>query len=97
MRGETSSFAAKLAAPGMNRRRFVALSAGTLAGACAGSLAGCAHGPRGGTKPGFLDRAFSRSLGVRRLEGSELFRPGERPDVIAEEPRRLWAAQGDQA
>lgn len=47
--------------------------------------------------PGLLDRAFGRSLGVRRLEGSKLFWPEERPDVIAEEARRLWAAQGDQA
>lgn len=42
--------------------------------------------------PGFLDRAFGRSLGVRRLQGSKLFWPEERPDVIAEEARRLWAA-----
>jgi pimeloyl-ACP methyl ester carboxylesterase len=47
--------------------------------------------------PRFLDRAFGRSLGVRRLEGSKLFWPEERPDVIAEEARRLWAAQGDRA
>lgn len=45
----------------------------------------------------FLDRAFGRSLGVRQLQGSKLFWPEERPDVIAEEARRLWAAQGDQA
>ncbi|WP_235580117.1 hypothetical protein [Rhodanobacter sp. Soil772] len=66
MSGGTSSPAARLAAPGMNRRRF-------------------------------LDRAFGRSLGVRQLQGSKLFWPEERPDVIAEEARRLWAAQGDQA
>lgn len=47
--------------------------------------------------PGFLDRAFGRSLGVRRLDGSKLFWPEERPDVIAEEARQLWAAQGDEA
>ena len=47
--------------------------------------------------PGFLDRAFGRSLGVRRLQHSKLFWPEERPDVIAEEARRLWAAQGDGA
>jgi pimeloyl-ACP methyl ester carboxylesterase len=41
-----------------------------------------------------LHRAFSRSLGVRRLDGSKLFWPEERPDVIAEEARQLWAAQG---
>ncbi|EIM04660.1 alpha/beta hydrolase [Rhodanobacter denitrificans] len=47
--------------------------------------------------PGFLDRAFGRSLGVRQLQGSKLFWPEERPDVIAEEARRLWVAQGDKA
>ncbi|EIM03029.1 alpha/beta hydrolase [Rhodanobacter thiooxydans] len=40
----------------------------------------------------FLDRAFGHSLGVRRLAGSKLFWPEERPEVIAEEARRLWAA-----
>ncbi|TWI01638.1 pimeloyl-ACP methyl ester carboxylesterase [Luteimonas cucumeris] len=39
-----------------------------------------------------LDRAFGNSRGVRRLEGSKLFWPEERPDVIAEEARRLWEA-----
>jgi pimeloyl-ACP methyl ester carboxylesterase len=47
--------------------------------------------------PGFLDGAFGRSLGVRRLQGSKLFWPEERPDVIAEEVRRLWSARGDEA
>jgi pimeloyl-ACP methyl ester carboxylesterase len=46
--------------------------------------------------PGLLDHAFGRSLGVRQLQGSKLFWPEERPDVITEEARRLWAAQGDQ-
>lgn len=46
--------------------------------------------------PGFLDRSFGRSLGVRRLPHSKLFWPEERPDVIAEEARQLWAAQGDE-
>ena len=40
--------------------------------------------------PDFLDRAFGRSLGVRRLAGSKLFWPEERPDVIADEARKLW-------
>ncbi|MFP2929575.1 alpha/beta fold hydrolase [Pyxidicoccus sp. 3LG] len=40
--------------------------------------------------PGHLDRAFGQSRGVRRLEGSKLFWPEERPDVVAEEARRLW-------
>jgi pimeloyl-ACP methyl ester carboxylesterase len=38
----------------------------------------------------FLDRAFGRSQGVRRLPRSKLFWPEERPDVIAEEARKLW-------
>lgn len=42
----------------------------------------------------FLDRAFGRSLGVRRLEGSKLFWPEERPEVVAEEALALWAAAG---
>ena len=40
--------------------------------------------------PGFLDRAFGNSRGVRLLAGSKLFWPEERPDVIAEEAQRLW-------
>lgn len=40
--------------------------------------------------PGYLDRSFGNSRGVRRLEGSKLFWPEERPDVVAEEARRLW-------
>lgn len=42
------------------------------------------------SSPDYLDRTFGHSLGVRRLEGSKLFWPEERPDVIAEEARRLW-------
>lgn len=45
----------------------------------------------------FLDRAFGHSLGVRRLPRSKLFWPEERPEVIAEEARRLWAASDRQA
>jgi haloalkane dehalogenase len=41
--------------------------------------------------PDHLDRAFPRSQGIRRLEGSKLFWPEERPDVVAEEARKLWA------
>ena len=40
--------------------------------------------------PDYLDRSFGNSLGVRRLEGSKLFWPEERPDVVAEEARKLW-------
>lgn len=39
-----------------------------------------------------LDLAFGNSRGVRRLEESKLFWPEERPDVIAEEARKLWGA-----
>jgi pimeloyl-ACP methyl ester carboxylesterase len=39
-----------------------------------------------------LGRAFGNSRGVRRLEGSKLFWPEERPDVIAHEARQLWRA-----
>lgn len=42
--------------------------------------------------PAFLDDAFGNSQGVRLLESSKLFWPEERPDVIAEEARRLWGA-----
>ncbi|HMB91478.1 MAG TPA: alpha/beta fold hydrolase [Rhodothermales bacterium] len=41
--------------------------------------------------PDYLDRVIGSSLGVRRLEGHKLFWPEVRPDVIAEEARRLWA------
>lgn len=40
--------------------------------------------------PGYLDRTFGNSRGVRRLPGSKLFWQEERPDVVAEEARRLW-------
>ncbi|SFK79661.1 alpha/beta fold hydrolase [Lysobacter sp. cf310] len=39
-----------------------------------------------------LERSFGRYQGTRRLEGSKLFWPEERPDVIAEEALRLWDA-----
>jgi len=41
----------------MDRRRFLALSAGTLAGACAGGLAGCARWPRAGAVSTPMDAA----------------------------------------
>jgi len=40
--------------------------------------------------PDYLERSFGASRGVRRLAGSKLFWPEERPDVIAEEALRLW-------
>ncbi|MBI3716642.1 MAG: alpha/beta hydrolase [Betaproteobacteria bacterium] len=40
--------------------------------------------------PQYLNQTFGNSQGVRRLEGSKLFWPEERPDIVAEEARRLW-------
>lgn len=42
--------------------------------------------------PRRLDHDFRHSRGVRLLEGSKLFWPEERPDVIAEEALALWDA-----
>jgi haloalkane dehalogenase len=42
--------------------------------------------------PDFLDRAFGASRGVRRLAGSKLFWPEERPEVITEEALALWGS-----
>lgn len=39
-----------------------------------------------------LERSFGRFQGLRRLEGSKLFWPEERPEVVAEEALRLWAS-----
>lgn len=112
MSGGTSSPAARLAAPGVNRRRFLALSAGTLAGAARRytrtAFGRIAHVERGSGPAalflhgfplnGFQWRgAFDRSLGVRQLQGSKLFWSEGSPDAIAEEARRLWAAQGAEA
>ncbi len=46
--------------------------------------------------PDYLDRVLGNTRGVRRLEGSKLFWPEERPDVIAEEARLLWNAWAPQ-
>jgi pimeloyl-ACP methyl ester carboxylesterase len=40
--------------------------------------------------PGYLDRTFGGSRGIRLLPGRKLFWPEELPEVIAEEARRLW-------
>jgi haloalkane dehalogenase len=40
--------------------------------------------------PGYLDRTFGNSRGVRRLERSKLFWPEERPEIVAAEARALW-------
>jgi haloalkane dehalogenase len=42
--------------------------------------------------PGYLDRTFGNSRGVRRLPGRKLFWPEELPDVVAGECRGLWGA-----
>src|SRR5262249_41716089 len=42
----------------------------------------------------WLDRTLPGSVGVRRLEGANLFFPEEFPDVIAEEAMQLWGARG---
>jgi pimeloyl-ACP methyl ester carboxylesterase len=39
----------------------------------------------------YLDSKLGRSLGVRYVDNAKLFYPEERPDVIADEARRLWA------
>jgi pimeloyl-ACP methyl ester carboxylesterase len=39
-----------------------------------------------------VSRLFSRSGGVRQIEGAKLFWPEEFPDIVAEEARRLWEA-----
>jgi pimeloyl-ACP methyl ester carboxylesterase len=41
--------------------------------------------------PDYLHHTLGNSRGVRRLAGSKLFWPEERPDVIADEARALWA------
>lgn len=41
--------------------------------------------------PDVLDRTFPGSRGVRRIAGAKLFFPEERPEVIVEEARGLWA------
>jgi pimeloyl-ACP methyl ester carboxylesterase len=38
----------------------------------------------------WLDRAFPKSRGVRFVEDANLFFPEERPELIAEEARKLW-------
>jgi pimeloyl-ACP methyl ester carboxylesterase len=42
--------------------------------------------------PDWLDHAFPRSRGVRRIEGAKVFFPEEQPDLIAQEARLLWAS-----
>jgi pimeloyl-ACP methyl ester carboxylesterase len=42
--------------------------------------------------PDWLDHAFPRSRGVRRIEGAKVFFPEEQPDLIAQEARMLWAS-----
>jgi haloalkane dehalogenase len=40
--------------------------------------------------PGYLNRLFPNSRGVRYIEGARLFWPEEFPDILAEEARKLW-------
>jgi pimeloyl-ACP methyl ester carboxylesterase len=42
----------------------------------------------------WLDRTLPGSLGVRRVEGANLFFPEEMPELIAEEAAKLWGADG---
>lgn len=44
--------------------------------------------------PGYLDRTFGNSRGVRLVPGAKLFWPEEFPDVLAEEARKLWGVSG---
>lgn len=47
--------------------------------------------------PDYLHRILGNSQGVRRLAGSKLFWPEERPDVIAEEALKLWKVRAANA
>ncbi|HWZ59112.1 MAG TPA: alpha/beta hydrolase [Gemmatimonadaceae bacterium] len=40
--------------------------------------------------PDWLDHAFARSRGVRRVDGAKVFFPEEMPDLIASELHQLW-------
>jgi len=42
--------------------------------------------------PDYLSKAFGNSKGLRMIEGGKLFWPEERPEIVAEEARKLWAA-----
>jgi pimeloyl-ACP methyl ester carboxylesterase len=39
----------------------------------------------------WLDRTFPNSKGIRAVDDTKLFFPEERPDLIAEEARKLWS------
>jgi haloalkane dehalogenase len=41
----------------------------------------------------WLDRTFPKSRGIRFVDDAKLFFPEERPGLIAEEARKLWAPQ----
>lgn len=38
----------------------------------------------------WLDKALPESRGIRLIQGGKLFWPEERPDIVAEEARKLW-------
>lgn len=40
----------------------------------------------------YLHQTLGHSLGIRRVANAKLFYPEERPDVITEEARKLWAS-----
>jgi haloalkane dehalogenase len=42
--------------------------------------------------PDYLARTFGNSKGLRMLPGARLFWPEERPEIVVEEARNLWAA-----
>lgn len=46
------------------------------------------------SSPGWLDRLFPNSRGVRLVEHAKLFFPEEQPEVIAEEAIALWKSNG---
>jgi pimeloyl-ACP methyl ester carboxylesterase len=42
--------------------------------------------------PEYLAKTFGNSKGLRMLDGGKLFWPEEKPEILVEEARRLWAA-----
>jgi hypothetical protein len=44
------------------------------------------------SSPDELARIFPKFRGVRWVDGAQIFWPEERPEIVAEEARRLWTA-----
>ena len=42
--------------------------------------------------PGYFDKTFPNSHGVRLVPGAKLFFPEEMPELIVEETMKLWKA-----